>query len=310
MENDKYLISKELQQKLNLLATMIFADNNERNITDILNDQLEFNTLFNQLYSESNKNDYYWQYCTLNTYEQHYAQREKEFINQYPDANDKDFAQNELKEIQENYISIKEKVYIDPDHGYPVPEDVEINSYCYKFKFIGLDPENLILNFLTPDIIQKIEYTQKAKIEFLKAKCCSIIQFSEQDSKTNSEEIIDNKDIGPNADGIDKVAIDIEKPEDYKDLKHIRIFTKNNFKLFEHINNEFVRSNYKVKDYSYIYWQMREDGEIHYGVRPVEFLTWLQHNNYLQEEVLQLYSEHRKTPNQRKKEYNNIKSSY
>lgn len=54
-----------------------------------------FNSLFLELYNESIDENYFWQYCTLVTYELHYQNRLNDFLRNNPDADESDFIESE-----------------------------------------------------------------------------------------------------------------------------------------------------------------------------------------------------------------------
>ena len=55
---------------------------------------------------------------------------------------------------------------------------------------------------------------------------------------------------------------------------HHRIFTNPDaYRLFEHLHKQIKRN--ELAEYSFIYWSMHNDGLIHKGVRPSEFIDWL-----------------------------------
>ena len=116
---------------------------------------------FNDLYSQSDNDTFFWEFCTLKTYLATYEQRMNGFLKEFIDANKTDFIQNEISLLLQNYqieetISLPgENPVISQIEGYVITvlsDRMELNKYIYE------------------DDIQKIDFSQKRKFEFLESK--------------------------------------------------------------------------------------------------------------------------------------------
>lgn len=121
---------------------------------------LEFEIIldFPKLYEQSMQDNYFWEYCPFNVYEANYKQRLNEFYLLYPDASETDFLNEELQLLntfiyEKDYIIDKELNYVHP---------IKIKTFGFEKRSI-----NELIGF---EMVKKIEFSQKKKIEFIKTK--------------------------------------------------------------------------------------------------------------------------------------------
>ena len=95
------------------LKTLEIDENGEKDFS--------FESDFLALYNESAKDNYHWQYCTLNVYKSNFDSRFESFKKEYPDAELIDFIENELKDCQKVRITHydgDEPLYTESEYRY------------------------------------------------------------------------------------------------------------------------------------------------------------------------------------------------
>lgn len=85
---------------------------------------------------------------------------------------------------------------------------------------------------------------------------------------------------------------------------HPRIFKEQkHFQLFEHLHKQGTK--YELAEYSFIYWSMYKDRFIDNGVKPTEFINWLNENYEVT--LLELMQLHRVKGSNRPQKYQTAK---
>lgn len=155
MENNGITESEKLHKKLNELARSFKITG----LTDELRLKLEFSKCFEKLYIQSAKDSYYWQYCPLKVYKENINQLEAKFIEKSPDALKLDFWMHEVNKLYDYYKDEGDAELIDEIVTLPAGYVYNPNS-MYE----------IILNFLTDEMLKNIDYSTKRKITFLESQ--------------------------------------------------------------------------------------------------------------------------------------------
>lgn len=123
-----------------------------------------FSQTFDQLYKQSTQENFYWQYCTSEVYENHYNSRYKSFLESYPDATEMDFIKEEFEYIISNHQ--ESTVEKDPFTGviHILSPDLYYLETFFLYDKIVLD------ELLVGKSLKKIAFSQKRKLEFLEKK--------------------------------------------------------------------------------------------------------------------------------------------
>lgn len=150
-----------------ILSQLIDIAHKTNNVTgkfDKASDNEIFLELFEKLYYQSAKDNFFWQYCPFSVYEKRYEESKSRYLEQYPDSSEREFANEEWFEISEYY---GEESAVGMHYGV-----VDKEGYKFNFEIIGghgcvgfvfIQKSNL-------PIYRNIELTQKRKIEFLESK--------------------------------------------------------------------------------------------------------------------------------------------
>lgn len=153
---------KKIQEQLDEIADKIYDkfffafDIEVARMNNLFSDEAkDFNSKFLELYSQSIDEKYFWQYCTLNTYEFVYQNRLNEFLNNNPDGNETNFIE-------------KEKIFM---FGHKLHWQLREHKF-YRF---DIEPNKnrtteIELDFIDSEIRDKINYTQEKKLQFLDQK--------------------------------------------------------------------------------------------------------------------------------------------
>ena len=149
--------SKNLHSKLNKLCLDYDYIENSHYIFSKHNNLIR--ETFNELYIQSGIDLFFWEFCTFNTFEEVYKQREIDFLKIFIDASKKDYIQSEISLLSQNYD--KESYFI---NEYKIKQLIE-GGYIYNCS------ETIKLNkILFSEDILKIDFSQKRKLKFLKSK--------------------------------------------------------------------------------------------------------------------------------------------
>ncbi|WP_289054473.1 hypothetical protein [Carboxylicivirga marina] len=122
---------------------------------------LLFRSIFIELYNKSFEDNYYWQYCSLKTYKSTFERRQNEFLKQNLDAINTDFLQSEKSKTKYSILNIEL-------YEHQITEKINsveptTNNSAVFFK-VDLD------NYIPPSLMEKVELSQKRKIEFIQTK--------------------------------------------------------------------------------------------------------------------------------------------
>ena len=135
---------------------------------------------FNDLYSQSDFDTFFWEFCTLKTYLATYEQRMNDFLKEFIDANNIDFIQNEISLLSQNY-QIEETISLPGQN----PEISQIEGYV----IVVLSDRMELNKYIYGNDIQRIDFSQKRKLDFLKVK---LNQLKEQPTENESIEEPEN----------------------------------------------------------------------------------------------------------------------
>jgi hypothetical protein len=153
--------------------------------------------LFEQLYFQSQRDNYFWQFCPFSVYENTYNERLSSFLRNTIDANENDFVRIEL-------------VLIESFVGGIEPEE---NGYKYFLEENGKRTELFIFRVLSEKMIYNIVYSTQKKLKWIESF------FS---GKINSE---------------NQQSTDLEIPEyNAKSIKE-KIALLNELGIIEHLSN-------------------------------------------------------------------------
>lgn len=114
-----------------------------------------FKKYFEKLYVQCVADNYFWQFCTANVYKETFTGRKAKYLNNYQDATDLDFINGEIADNDYCYRKIK---------GYGRGKGV---SLVYYFIHHGDLVAMEINERVSLDIIRKILFSRKRKIDFL-----------------------------------------------------------------------------------------------------------------------------------------------
>jgi excisionase family DNA binding protein len=127
---------------------------------------IKFAQLFNDLYDQSKKDNYYWQYCPFDVYELYLKQTRTTFRELFKDATEVDFYKTKIVELKENTSTGDYPIYFIPSG-----------------KIIDLD------KVLDNTYSQKIKYSHFRKIEFLESEIAKYNQPKKKKSKSTNQNL-------------------------------------------------------------------------------------------------------------------------
>ena len=195
---EKLTISEDLIQKLELVTTkLIKAFEQIASMQNLRGNQffgelqnkvntleLEFKQLFDKLQNQSLKEFYFWDYCPFKVYEAYYIKRKELFLNEFVDANELDFIQKEIEDLNNVGISAYKFEPNNTDINYIKNLD-QLRFYIFEIKNFGRIIINKILSKAT---LQKVEYSHNRKIDFLINKQISFDNIKNEKSISPDEE--------------------------------------------------------------------------------------------------------------------------
>lgn len=204
--------------------------------------------LFNRLYYQSKKDNYYWEYCPFPVYKDTLNTALKQYHLSSPDSTNRHFYISELIdlcEIEPEFLKKINSLNFDFSSFYSPPKKIKIEGKS------GATFKEYKEKFYKPTI----EDTQKRKIEYileLLVKDYPLIKtrYSEFKSDRNEQEIQPENPF----------------PRIFKDYK--------SYQLFKHLQDS-VNERTILVDYSFIYWSLSRDNFIYSAVRPTEFINFL-----------------------------------
>jgi hypothetical protein len=149
--------SEQLHEELNEFAE-IFSPNPRYNDVST---EIDFSAKFNELYIQSLKDLYFWQYCPFKVYELTYKRRLEEYQLLHPDALEIDFCLHELKKINE-YIKPVELTYYHE-------KSTSGESFFYYMLSSEFYEKAIQLDFLPEIFYLDFKYSTQCKINFLES---------------------------------------------------------------------------------------------------------------------------------------------
>jgi hypothetical protein len=199
----------------------------------------DFNETFITLMKQSERDNFLWQFCSSNVYVNNYESRLNSAL-EYPDSEVFRIIEWEKENIKRSYQ--KEKTIIDHKGNERIFQKQAFLFEFFSYNYIAADPgiqaSFLKLDFLHSILNSELQRTFNKKLDFL---------------NTQLREYLGN---------------DADKNP------YPRIFQNSEaYQLFEHLQGQIKRN--ELAEYSFIYWSMLNDKLIFKGVRPSEFIEWL-----------------------------------
>jgi len=155
--------SELLHDELNRLAFLLEREIEKRN--EKVED--DFIACLNELYLQSLKDNYLWQYCPFQVYESSFSGIQERFKLLHPDTTIEDFLKYELDELYDYHKSVIYSFYFHNDK--PV-QSIFGKSYFYYAKKGSKEFLKLQLDLFSDKALSNLKYSTEKKIGFLEAK--------------------------------------------------------------------------------------------------------------------------------------------
>jgi hypothetical protein len=230
------IILDRLVEESNTINDLINFDINHIEREEHLENALYHFTLdFNELYKTSVAENFYWEYCSFETYLMTFESRLMQFLNSMNDLIALDFFNSEISKIEKYYFNNKPLW---------LKQKISINNYLFDLDF----------SKLRDDLLSQIDVSNKRKIEFLKYKIDNFTFEFENMVNITEDLKIQNKPINK----FPKVFVD-----DFS------------FLFFEQLYENYKNTKTRLADFSFIYRKMVYDKHIHEDFKPEMFKNWV-----------------------------------
>ena len=158
-----------------------------------LGEQLNLEQSMIELYESSLVELFYWDFCSLNTYEYHYTTRSKDFKIKYLDSIELDFVDHELHSINKRFFVLDEMN--NPVDRSTLTKDERLHLVIDEEHY----PFNLAL--INHELAKNIFISQRKKIKFLENKKEELLR-SAKELSVISDEILEDYSKTSNPDKI------------------------------------------------------------------------------------------------------------
>lgn len=273
--------SISLESKLMFYTDIIIAGNldtseYDSNLRKIMKDvtpveigmaEIRQKDYFMKLYYQSEKDNYFWEYCPFQVYLNTFEYRKKQYFIGSRDSINRDFYIYELCElcdIEEGYIHKIHSPKFDFSNFYRYPKRIKIEG----------NSGATFVEYKRPFFKPIIEDTQKRKIEY-------ILESLNKESQIFKIDKFETETIGTNL----ELQPENPYPRIFKDYKSSQ--------LFKYLQTS-VEERTQLADYSFIYWSMHRDKFIYDGVKPTEFMNWLNGTFHIAFSELKTYENSKK----------------